>query len=111
MLPLPMLAGVDVALVGVGEGDRVAGKAPGVVGDRLALVPVGPGAGEDTPAGLGLVGVDDGQCQCPATLQDGGPLEAERACMAGTAAPAARADIAPMATRMVWARDNLIIGK
>src|SRR5690349_9244750 len=112
--PLPVLAGAGVALVGVGEGEEVVGTGPGVVGDRLGLVPVGLGAGEeDTPARPGLVGEDDGQCRCPAPRHDVCQLEAEMACMAGTAAPAARADAAPMAAtaRTVWARENLIIGK
>ena len=73
-------AGSEPRLVGTVE-------EPGVVGDRLGLVPVGLGAGEeDTPAGLRLVGV-------------------------GTAPQAVRADAAPMAARTVRARDNLIISE
>jgi hypothetical protein len=111
---VPVGVGPGVVVVGVGPLLEMvsAGEGPGVVGDRLGLVPVGPGADEeDTPAGPGLFGVSSGQCRYPAPLHGDGPLEAETACMAGTVAQAVRTDAAPMAARTVWARDNLIIGK
>ena len=99
-----MLGGVVVG--GVVLGGVVLG------GGVLGGVVLGSGADEeDTPPGMELVGVGAGQCRCPASRHDGCPLEAETACMAGTAAQAVRADDTVMAARRVWARDNLIIGK
>lgn len=96
----------DVLVGGVVLGGVVLG------GGVLGGVVLGPGADEeDTLPGMGLVGVGPGQCRCPAPRHDGDPLEAETACMAGTAAQAVRADATLMAARTAWARENLIIGK
>jgi len=110
---VPVGAVVGGVLGGAVDGDVVLS---GVVLGGVILGGVVLGLGpdeEDTPPEMGLVGAGAGQCRCPAPRHDGGPLEAETACMAGTAAQAVRADAAPMAAtaRTAWARENLVIGK